>query len=196
MLNNLPEISEEQNLEKSLWNYDISRLRRWTQENVQQKLDHNTPLEVLTKEAIKTWLLINYGSVEKLLKINRKKIRVLENPTAGKISQLIKISGWENEQRYLPWSPQGFRSWIRWMYNMPEEKIGKEDIKKFLIEKYHSIEVLLSMNSATIRKIEYPNHGKIIKLGTLSWWKSPDEIALHIPEAFYSWVRWLYKEEE
>ena len=196
MLDNLPETPEEQNLENSLWNNDISKLRRWTQENVQQKLDHNPPLEVLTKEAIRAWLLINYGSVEKLLKINRKKIRVLEHPTAGKISQLMKISGWENEKKYLPWSPQGFRSWIRWMYNIPEEKIGKEDIRKFLIEEYGTIEVLLSMNSAAIRKIEYPNHGKIVKLGTLSWWKSPDEIALHIPEAFYSWVRWLYKEEE
>lgn len=111
---------------------------------------------------------MNYGSIEKLLKINRKKIRTIEHPTGGKISQLIKISGWENEQGYILSSPQGFRSWIRWMYNIAEEKIDREGIKKFLIEKYGSIETLLAMNSASIRKIEYPNHGKIIKLGTLS----------------------------
>ncbi len=196
MLNNITKESWL-TMEDTEWSRNsIDTITLQTQNKVQGNIDSNLLTEIDKKKMLRNWFRVKYHTVENLLKIDRRKIRVIEHPTEWKLIDLVKISGWENEKKYEVRDCQGFRSWIRWLYDIPEENIWKNEIKSWLLTKYTSIESLSQMNATEIRKIEYPPYGKVVRLWTLSWWKNPKKIGLQIPEGFRSWIKWLFEWEE
>lgn len=91
------------------WVYDLEEVKILTKEEIQ---------ELVTKEEIKEFLTTQYGCTEDMLKLTKEQIKAIEHPFGGKVTNLAKLSGWENPRKLHVLNSSGFQAWVRWMYNV------------------------------------------------------------------------------
>lgn len=60
-----------------------------------------------------------YISTDDLLSLTTQQIKEIEHPIGGKVTNLAKLSGWDNPQKLQLESSSEFRSWVRWLYGLP-----------------------------------------------------------------------------
>ncbi len=69
-------------MEDTEWSRNsIDTITLQTQNKVQGNIDSNLLTEIDKKKMLRNWFRVKYHTVENLLKIDRRKIRVIEHPT-------------------------------------------------------------------------------------------------------------------
>ena len=153
----------------------------------------------LTKKDIQEWLLRKYGSLEQLLMLSKNEISFINHERGGKITSLVKLSGWENKKEFDSQIPKWFQAWIKWLFDLNEiqiRQIKQQYLKDWLLEKYNSIEVLMMMSSKNIKNIKHERIGAIIGLTRFSNWTNKEKMDVQIPLGFQTWIKWLFNNEQ